>query len=86
MDNIEIPAKMLPLLVVVPLILKHLKNIEAIDNIKSYLPLIAIGLTIWLAYLTSGTLDVWYEPIIPAIAIGLMACGGYDVLKKPKPE
>ena len=83
MENIEIPAKMLPLLVIVPLIVKHLKTIEAVESIKSYLPLIAIVISVGLAYITGGPVESWGEPIIPAIAIGLMACGGYDVLKTP---
>jgi len=46
--------------------------------------LIAVGLSVSLAYLTSGQLENWSDPILPAIAIGLMASGSYDALKAPK--
>ena len=84
MENIEIPTSMLALIPVVALIVQNLKKISAIETIKEYLPLIAVALAICLAYLTSGTLENWKDPILPAIAIGLMASGGYDVLKGAK--
>ena len=72
---------MLALIPIVALIVQNLKKISAMGELKEYLPVIAVGISVALAYLTSGTLENWSDPILPAIAIGLMASGGYDVLK-----
>ena len=81
MENIEIPTKFLALIPVVVLIIKYLRVVPAIEKIKSYLPLVSMGIAIGLAYIVGGAIEVWYEPILPGIAIGLMAAGGYDTLK-----
>ena len=81
MENIEIPTSMLALIPIVALIVQNLKKMSAMGTLKEYLPVISVAIAVSLAYLTSGQLENWSDPILPAIAIGLMASGGYDVLK-----
>lgn len=77
----EMTPQVLALIPVVAAILQILKRIEPIQQVKQWLPFIAIGLAVGLAYLTKVP-----EPILPAIVVGLMASGAYDALKAPKPN
>ena len=77
--NITLTPEMLALVPVVAAILQLVKGFDFVEKIKSYLPLVAMGLALGLAYATKMA-----DPIVPAVIIGLTASGGYDLLKAPK--
>lgn len=77
--NITLTPQMLALVPVVAAILQMVKRVPQIEQIKGWLPFASLGIALGLCYITGVK-----EPILPAIVIGLVASGGYDVLKKPK--
>lgn len=77
--EVNLTPEMLALIPVVAALLQVLKNIKAVQNIKEWLPYVSVGLALGLGYLTKME-----NPIIPSIVIGLMASGGYDLVKGPK--
>ena len=77
--EVNLTPEMLVLVPVVAALLQVLKNIEAIQAIKEWLPYVAVGIALGLGYLTKME-----NPILPSILIGLMASGGYDLVKGPK--
>ena len=82
MENINIPTEYLTIVPIIAIIIQQIKQIDTKNAVKNYLPIIAVIASIGLAYLIPGnTITTWYEPILPAILIGLTTCGGYDALK-----
>ncbi len=77
----QMTPQVLALIPVVAAILQVLKRIEPIQQVKQWLPFIAIALSIGLAYLTKVP-----DPIMPGIVAGLMAGGSYDLLRGAKPK
>lgn len=77
----EMTPQILALIPIVAAILQVLKRIEPIQAVKQWLPFIAIGLAIGLAFMMKVP-----DPIMPGIVAGLMAGGAYDALKAPKPK
>jgi len=78
MENLTValtPA-MLALVPVVAAILQVLKQVELMQKMKQWLPFCSIGIALGLGYLTKMP-----EPILPSVLIGLVASGGYDLLK-----
>ena len=75
---IQLTPGMLALVPIVAAILQLVKRFEFMEKIKSYFPLIAIGLSLAICYATKMP-----DPIMPAVLIGLTASGGYDLLKAP---
>lgn len=77
--NVDLTPAMLALVPVVAAILQMIKKFPLPDKIKEFLPggsmLIALGL------LYANNVP---DPILPSVIIGLMACGGYDLLKQKK--
>lgn len=78
--NIELKPELLALVPVVAAIIQMLKKIPAIKPYKDWLPIVAIGISVALVY----SVD-YLAFLVPAIIVGLLACGGYEMLKsKPK--
>jgi len=85
--DIELSPAMLALIPVVAAVMQALKRIVSMEQIpngigvfmKEILPLLSIIIAfVLLRYQTAP------EPLLPAIVIGLTACGGYDLLKGKK--
>lgn len=76
---IDLTPEMLALVPIVATVLQLAKRIEAIAKLKQWYPFLSIGIALGLGYLTGME-----EPIAPSIIIGLVASGGYDLLKAPK--
>jgi hypothetical protein len=76
--NINLTPEMLALVPVVAVILEALKRISILEKLKPWMPFISIGVALGLGYLTGIV-----QPIMPSIIIGLVASGGYDLLKSP---
>jgi len=85
--DIELSPAMLALIPVVAAVMQALKRIVSMEQIpngigvfmKEMLPLLSIIIAfVLLRYQTTP------EPLLPAIVIGLTACGGYDLLKGKK--
>lgn len=76
--TINLSAEMLTLVPIVAAILQLAKRIEAIAKLSQWFPFISVGIALGLGYLTKMT-----DPIYPSILIGLVASGGYDLLKAP---
>ena len=76
--NIELTPAMLALVPVVAAILQVIKRVEVMQKLKAWLPFVSIGIALGLGYLTKMS-----NPILPSIIIGLVASGGYDLLKSP---
>jgi len=78
--EIQLTPEMLALVPVVAAIIQMLKKIPQITPYKDLLPLAAIGISVALVYSVN-----YLAFLLPAIIVGLMACGGYEMLKsKPK--
>lgn len=85
--NIELTPAMLALVPIVAALIQILKKILAIKYIpaevgifiKELLPFASILIAFGLLYFQNLV-----EPLLPAIIIGLIAAGGYDVLKQKK--
>ena len=76
--TVNLTPEMLALVPVVAAILQLLKRVEAIEKVKEWLPFASIAIAYGVAYLTKMP-----EPILPAVIIGLVASGGYDLLRAP---
>jgi len=76
--TIQLTPAMLTLVPVVAALLQFAKRLEAVQKIKEWLPMVSIGIALGLAYLTKMP-----DPIMGAVVIGLVASGGYDLLKAP---
>jgi len=79
--NIELSPVMLAMIPVVAALLQMLKKIPYIVQYKEWLPMVSMVISFGLLYYQKVP-----EPIIPAIIIGLTACGGFDLLKGKKTE
>jgi len=85
--NVELSSAMLALVPVVAAIMQALKRVIAIQQIpqgvgffvKELLPFISMIIAFLLLRYQAVP-----EPLLPAIIIGLTACGGYDLLKGKK--
>lgn len=77
--SVTLTPEMLALVPVVAAILQMVKRVPQVEQIKSWLPIASLGISLGLCYLTGMK-----DPILPAIIIGLVANGGYDILKRPK--
>lgn len=78
--NIELTPAMLALIPVVAASLQMLKKIPQVALFKEYLPVISIAISAGFLYYQQVP-----NPIIPAVVIGLTACGGFDLLRSKKP-
>ena len=76
--TVQLTPEMLALVPVVAAIIQLIKRFDFVEKIKSYLPLISIGLGVGLSFATQMP-----DPVIPGLIIGLAASGGYDLLKAP---
>jgi len=74
--TITLTPAMLALVPVVAAILQMLKKLEPIQKIKSYLPFISVGVACGLCFFAKIQ-----EPIMASIIIGLVASGGFDMLR-----
>ena len=74
--TISLTPAMLALVPVVATILQVLKKVEVVQKFKEWLPFASIGLSLALCYLTKMP-----NPMLPSIVIGLVASGGYDLLR-----
>lgn len=81
MEPVTLTPAMLALVPVVAAILQLAKRFEPLQKLKSYLPFISIGIALGL-----GSLANMPNLIISSVIIGLVASGGYDLLKAPKPN
>jgi len=88
--NVELTPGMLLLIPLVGALIQVLKDkvlvVKSIpkgvsDAIKGFLPFISIGISFgFLCYVHVP------KPLLPAVMIGLSACGGYDLVKGKKPK
>lgn len=80
MENLTITLtpQMLYLVPIVGAILQVIKGLGVYEKIKKWTPFLAIGISLALGFLTKMN-----DPILPSIIIGLIASGGYDLLKAP---
>ena len=76
--TITLTPAMITLVPIVGAILQVLKRIEAIQKIKEWMPFLSVGIALGLGFLTKMP-----DPILPSVIIGLVASGGYDLLKAP---
>jgi len=79
--QITLTPEMMALVPLVAAILQVIKRVSWFqdDKVKAWLPFVSVGVSLGLAYLTKME-----DPILPSIIIGLVASGGYDLLKAPK--
>ena len=78
--TITLTPQMLALVPVVATILQLAKTIKPLEKIKAYFPFVGIGVSYGLCVVTGAA-----NPVISAILIGLVAAGGYDMLKSKPP-
>jgi len=76
--TVTLTPSMMALVPVVGAIVQILKRIEAIQKVSEWLPFFSVGIALGLGYLTN--LD---NPVMSSVVIGLVASGGYDLLKSP---
>ncbi len=77
--TIELTPEMLAMVPVVAAILQLAKRFVFVEKIKSFLPLIAIAISLGITY--AGKMP---DPILSSIIIGLTAVGGFELVKAPK--
>ena len=77
--NVELTPAMLALVPVVAAILQMVKRLPIPIQVKEFLPGISMLIALGLLYSQSVP-----DPILPSVIIGLMASGGYDLLKQKK--
>lgn len=77
--NVEMTPAMLALVPVVAAILQMIKKFPVPDRVKEFLPGISMLIALGLLYANKVP-----DPILPSVLIGLIACGGYDLLKQKK--
>jgi len=77
--NVELTPAMLALVPVVAALLQMIKKFPLPDKIKEFLPGASMLIALGLLYASKVP-----NPILPSVIIGLMACGGYDLLKQKK--
>lgn len=75
---IVLTGESLIVVAVVAAVLQLLKRIPALAVLTAWLPLVSLGLGVGGAFLWGVT-----DPLPTGILIGLVASGGYDVLKRP---
>jgi len=73
---IELTPEMLALVPVVAAIIQVLKKIPAIAKIKGWLPFVSVGISLGLGYIAQVP-----DPVLSAVIIGLVAVGGYEIVK-----
>ena len=76
--TITITPAMAALVPVVAAILQVLKRMEAVHKMTEWLPFFSVGIALGLSYLTRVP-----DPVLSSVVIGLVASGGYDLLKAP---
>jgi len=76
--TITLTPAMVALVPVVGAIVQVLKRLEIIQKVKEWLPFFSVGIALALGYLTKME-----DPVLPSVIIGLVASGGYDLLKAP---
>lgn len=76
--TINLTPQMLALVPLVAAVLQILKRLAFMDKFTEWLPFISIGVAMGLGFLTKMP-----DPILPSVIIGLVASGGYDLLKAP---
>ena len=77
--NVELTPAMLALVPVVAAILQMVKRLPLPIQVKEFLPGASMLIALGLLYSQSVP-----DPILPSVIIGLMASGGYDLLKQKK--
>lgn len=77
--TINLTPQALALIPVVAAIIQAAKKIPRVQQINNWLPFISVGLALALGYAIKIP-----NPILPSIIIGLVASGGYDLLKGKK--
>ncbi len=78
--TITLTPAMMALVPVVATLLQLAKAVKPLEKIKPYFPFVGIGISYGLCILTGVT-----SPVMPSILIGLVAAGGYDMLKAKPP-
>jgi len=76
--NIQLTAEMLAMVPIAAAIIQLLKGLEILEQAKNWIPFIGLAISCGLAYLTKLP-----QPIYSGIIIGLVANGGYDLLRAP---
>lgn len=76
MLEIELTSEMLALVPIVAAILQVAKRIKAVENLKEWFPFLSVAVAYGLCYFSGVT-----QPVMPSIVIGLVASGGYDLVK-----
>jgi len=81
MDNlsIELTPGMLALVPIVGALLQMLKKISYVERFKEWLPLVSMLISFGFLYYQNIS-----DPLLPAVIIGLTACGGFDLMKSKK--
>jgi len=85
--NVELTPAMLALVPVVATIIQVVKRILASKGMpvvinsltKEFMPFVSMGIALALMYYGKVS-----NPLLPAVIIGLTACGGFDLLKGKK--
>lgn len=76
---VQVTPAMAVLVVIVGSILQVAKRIPALAKLKQWFPFFAVGVAYALTYY-SGGID---NPVMASVIIGLVASGGYDLIKAP---
>lgn len=78
--SITLTAEMMSLVVVVGALLQVAKKIKALEQAKQWFPYIGIGIAFALCSYSGVEVE---DPIMTSVLIGLVASGGYDLLRAP---
>jgi len=79
--NVELSPAMIAFVPIVAAIIQMLKRIPHFEKFKEWLPFFSMVIA-WALLYYQGV----QNPILPAVMIGLTACGGYDLLKGKVPK
>ena len=80
LTEISLTPSMIVLIPVIAALVQVVKKIKYMEQIKDWIPFISIGLALAVMYAVKIP-----DPIVPAIIVGLTACGAYDAVKTKKP-
>jgi hypothetical protein len=79
-DNIELSKTMLALVPVVAWLIQQVKEIPALSFLKQWLSYISVVAGVGMACLVNWNFSP-QETIIPGIIMGILATGGYEMMK-----
>jgi len=80
--NVTLTPQMLTIIPALMMLIQMLKAIPAVEKIKPWMPLIAVGIAVGLAViLKMGTDPV--TQIMSGVTMGLATAGGYDMARMP---